>query len=458
MRQRAGRMVRLRLQSESTAPESRSAVVKSDVVKPAETLDGSIEQARVLRQTGNHQEAIRHLSQLMIVASDDGRVVSEYGKALVETGRAQEGVNFLTRAEQLRPTDWTIFSALGVAHDQLGNHKDARTAYERALTLQPEEASVLNNYALSRMLAKDPETARTLIARARIRRRQVRFQDRAQHRHDPRHGRPRTWPRPPPTLPSRRPSLLPLPRWPCRRPLPKQIRRPKSNPHRLRSIAAKETKPAVATAAPQAPSGVVMQRVPVDPLAGPVAATRPPRPLVITPANTDIAAKPALKPAVPVKAAEAKTPAIEAKPGAVKAAEAKPAADTKAAPVKAAETKAAPVPTIKPAAAVKAAELKPSTDAKGAKTAEAKPAPAPEAKPLPGQSRREGRGRHQDRGCRQARQGQRAGPAHERQRLLIQTASLSKQERRGAIRAFFFSPADIARGILGRQQGCLAAA
>ena len=95
------------------------------------------------------------LSQLMLVASDDPRVVSEYGKTLAQKGRAQEAVQFLTRASELQPNDWTLYSALGVAYDQLGNQSAARIAYEHALTLQPGEASVLNNYALSRMLAND---------------------------------------------------------------------------------------------------------------------------------------------------------------------------------------------------------------------------------------------------------------------------------------------------------------
>ena len=67
---------------------------------------------------------------------------------------------------QLSPNDWTLYSALGVSYDQLGNQASARTAYEHALALRPDEASVLNNYALSRMLANDPEGARILIARA----------------------------------------------------------------------------------------------------------------------------------------------------------------------------------------------------------------------------------------------------------------------------------------------------
>ena len=110
--------------------------------------------------------AIRTLSQLMLVASDDPGVVAEYGKTLAEKGRGQDAVDFLTRAIELRPTEWSYYSALGVAYDEVGNEASARTAYERALELKPNDPSVLNNYALSRMLAKDPEGARQLIARA----------------------------------------------------------------------------------------------------------------------------------------------------------------------------------------------------------------------------------------------------------------------------------------------------
>jgi len=133
---------------------------------PAESLEDSIRQAQMLRLAGSYPEAIKHLSQLMMVAADDSRVVSEYGKTLAAMGRAQEAVNFLTRAQQLQPTDWTVYSALGVAYDQLGNQKDAATAYDHALTLKPGEPSVLSNYALSRLLAKDPEGARKFAAQA----------------------------------------------------------------------------------------------------------------------------------------------------------------------------------------------------------------------------------------------------------------------------------------------------
>lgn len=132
----------------------------------ANDLDGNLRQAQLLRLAGKHDEAIQILSQLTLVAADNPRVVSEYGKALVQKGRARDATQFLRRAVELAPDDGSVYSALGVAYDQTGDHVSARAAYERALLLRPGDAAVLNNYALSRMMAKDPDGARRLIAMA----------------------------------------------------------------------------------------------------------------------------------------------------------------------------------------------------------------------------------------------------------------------------------------------------
>ncbi|HEX4370798.1 MAG TPA: tetratricopeptide repeat protein [Rhizomicrobium sp.] len=129
-------------------------------------VDSGVRQAQQARLAGRYDDAIHTLSQLMLLASDDPRVVGEYGKALVEKGRAQEAVQFLTRATELQPRDWTVYSALGVAYDEAGDQISAGRAYEHALALKPGEPAILNNYALSRMLASDPAMARQLIASA----------------------------------------------------------------------------------------------------------------------------------------------------------------------------------------------------------------------------------------------------------------------------------------------------
>jgi Flp pilus assembly protein TadD len=131
-----------------------------------QSLETSIRDAQMKRSQRDFTGAVRVLSQLMLVAADDPRVVGEYGKVLVQQGRSREALDFLNRAVQLQQGDWSLYSALGVAYDQTGDYNSARGAYERALALKPGEAAVLNNYAMSRALAGDLVAAKKLIADA----------------------------------------------------------------------------------------------------------------------------------------------------------------------------------------------------------------------------------------------------------------------------------------------------
>ena len=130
------------------------------------TLDGEIRRAQLLRTKGDYDEAARSLAQLLLIEPDDARVVGEYGKVLEQQGHSREALPYLKRAAQLAPNDWSIQSALGVAYDQVDDHVSAKAAYQRALALKPGEGSVLNNYAVSRMLAGDYAGAKRLFAQA----------------------------------------------------------------------------------------------------------------------------------------------------------------------------------------------------------------------------------------------------------------------------------------------------
>jgi Flp pilus assembly protein TadD len=251
------------------APSSVKDDTKDKVAAPAQSLEESIHQAQALRLAGNYPEAVRHLSQLMLVAADDPRVVSEYGKTLAEMGRPSEAVNFLTRATQLQPTDWTLFSALGVAYDQAGNQDQAKAAYEHALTLKPGEPSVLNNYALSRLLAKDTEMARSLAARAEIANATGKDDKITRNIAMIRSMAPEKTSA---DVAASNPAA-PVPQNFA--PAPQQ-----ALPH---PAAPKVTQAALPAPAPD--NRVVMQRVPVDPMAGPVA-NHAPRPLQQTKAET----------------------------------------------------------------------------------------------------------------------------------------------------------------------------
>lgn len=131
-----------------------------------QSVEAGVRDAQVKRSQKDYAGAIRILSQLMMVAADDPRVVGEYGKVLVLQGRTNDALDFLRRAVQLQPNDWTLYSALGVAFDQKGDYANAKLAYERALQLKPGESAVLNNYAMSRLQAGDLAEARRLIALA----------------------------------------------------------------------------------------------------------------------------------------------------------------------------------------------------------------------------------------------------------------------------------------------------
>ena len=137
---------------------------------PAATIaldvSSQLKVAELKRAQGDYGDAVRILAQLMLAAPDDPHVVGEYGKVLVQQGRTNDAVAFLNRALELAPGDWTLYSALGIAYDQAKNYKSARVSYERALELKPGEAVVLNNFAMSRMLAGDLAQARQLIAQA----------------------------------------------------------------------------------------------------------------------------------------------------------------------------------------------------------------------------------------------------------------------------------------------------
>jgi Flp pilus assembly protein TadD len=240
-------------------------------------VESGVRQAQLARLAGRYDDAIHTLSQLMLVASDDPRVVGEYGKTLAEKGRASEAVQFLTRATELQPRDWTLYSALGVAYDEAGDQISAGRAYEHALALRPGEPAILNNYALSRMLASDPAMARQLIATAAS----------AGGASDP--------------VIARNIALVnALASQPAPVPAPVafQTPAPKGSDVALRAPTPIVT-PAALPAVPAASNPqVVMQAVPADPLAGPVKSH----------------VKPQAKPAVPdtAKASDAKTAAPKA--------------------------------------------------------------------------------------------------------------------------------------------------
>jgi Flp pilus assembly protein TadD len=281
------------------------------------SLEGEILRAKELRAQGNFAAASKTLRQLMLVAANDPRVESEYGKVLIQQGYAKDAVSVLSKAIQLNGNDWTLYSALGVAYDQLDNHVEARKSYDRALAMKPGEPSVLNNYAVSRMLARDYDGAVQMLSQL--------------HSNDPKVAA----------------NLAKAEEL-------KAAHAPKAPTAAAQAQPAKQAPVAIAaTATGKADSSVVMQKIPVDPKAG-LARNANSAPRTLAPQE----------PGKPVLAAEAaklnvnpnsivmqKVP-VDPKAGPVKATAAKPNVKTKSVETAKATTKLeakSPLPTLRTA-------------------------------------------------------------------------------------------------------------
>ncbi|HEY8950149.1 MAG TPA: tetratricopeptide repeat protein [Rhizomicrobium sp.] len=279
--------------AKSTAPTA--------VSYPA-TLNAEIAHAKDLREKGQFAEASKALRQLMLVAGSDPRVTGEYGKVLTQQGYAKDAVTVLSKAVQLNGSDWTLYSALGVAYDQLDNRADARKAYDRALAMKPGEPSVVNNYAVSRMLAGDYDGAVQMLSQLHSSDPKIAANlakaEELKAVHEPKSvaaAQPiKQVPAPATSTAMADPNVV----------MQKVPNDPKAGPVRSASGAPRDlgtkpvTKPVLAAAASKlnaSPNSIVMQKVPVDPEAGPVKAAAVTSPAARKPVEVAKAAKPAPK-------------------------------------------------------------------------------------------------------------------------------------------------------------------
>ena len=149
----------------ASAP-TKTSVPNANAKDGAANLEKAIHDAQALRKAGDLPGAAKALSQLVLIAPDNGLVLGEYGKNLTAQGRSDDALAFLERAIELEPNDWTLYSAQGMAYDQKANYPAAQGSYTRALVLKPGEPTILNNAALSYMQAGDLDNAEKLLRQA----------------------------------------------------------------------------------------------------------------------------------------------------------------------------------------------------------------------------------------------------------------------------------------------------
>ncbi|MCP5433046.1 MAG: tetratricopeptide repeat protein [Alphaproteobacteria bacterium] len=129
-------------------------------------MTAAVRYAEALRGVGAADQAVTVMSRIVPANRADANVLAEYGKSLAATGKLDEALAPLEQASALAPHDWRILSAEGVVYDQLGQSERARARYEAALRLSPENPVVLNNLALSHLVADEPAKAAALLRQA----------------------------------------------------------------------------------------------------------------------------------------------------------------------------------------------------------------------------------------------------------------------------------------------------
>lgn len=279
--------------------------------EPVIDFDGALLKAQTQRKMGDLAGAARTLSQMVLVAPDDPRVLGEYGKTLVGQGRSDDALAFIERAMELQSSDWTLYSAQGVAYDQKGDFRSAQAAYARALTLKPGDPSVMSNKALSHIQTGDLDEAERLLRAAAVAGGDYpRIASNLALVQSLKNSRNASHPAPIPEALAGRPAIVPAPATaaPAAVPAPAPaepasvVNVPvESKPLKAAGaaeISASPPQPAAAASLRPASADptIRMQRIPVDPLAGPVAPRKAAVSKKPTPKPDAVALRPSLNP------------------------------------------------------------------------------------------------------------------------------------------------------------------
>ncbi len=147
-------------------PMTAAGYYRSVFTRDPKNVQAAVGLMQSLREAGALQPAQEIADKALASKPDDPNVIAEVGKVRLAGGRLEDAVRLLQKAADLDPQDWKSRSALGVAYDRLGDPKQAEASYQAALKVSPDNAAVLNNYALSRAMAKDLDGARALLQRA----------------------------------------------------------------------------------------------------------------------------------------------------------------------------------------------------------------------------------------------------------------------------------------------------
>ena len=111
--------------------------------------DLALKLARNLRFSGQAQQDIQMVTQIMGKSGRTVPLLLELGKAQLAADQSNLAIPTLTEAKAKEPLNWDVLSTLGVAYDFQGDYDKSREAYTLALASSPQNPAILNNLALS---------------------------------------------------------------------------------------------------------------------------------------------------------------------------------------------------------------------------------------------------------------------------------------------------------------------
>jgi Flp pilus assembly protein TadD len=129
-------------------------------------VDLAVKLGRNLRFSGQAQQEIAMVTQLMEKSGRTVPLLLELGKAQLAADQSNLAVPTLVEAKGLDPLNWDVLSTLGVAYDFQGDYDKSREAYTLALAASPQNPAILNNLALSQASNGDLDGAISTLQQA----------------------------------------------------------------------------------------------------------------------------------------------------------------------------------------------------------------------------------------------------------------------------------------------------
>ena len=120
--------------------------------------------ADVLARGGDIAAARELLKSRLATVSDPQQLRNGLGSIYVVTGQPALAITEYDAVLAASPDDMRALVNKGVALDLLGRHDDAQALYRKALALAPGDAAILNDLALSMLLAGHPREAEQVAA------------------------------------------------------------------------------------------------------------------------------------------------------------------------------------------------------------------------------------------------------------------------------------------------------